>query len=336
MRNVAGAMTAALLMAAAGVAAAQGAIPASPAQETNMSIPNGYTAHASVDLGGRMVNTSGSGAMYNTLVNQRTGPRVLGQTFEMHAMPGKKGMLTDDLKVFTTGFGGDPYNYAKLDASKSKVYEFSGIFRRDRLYSDYDLLANPNLPGGLSISNMVNGVAVPALAWSQVKRSPVMFNIVRRMTDTNLTLRPFDAFTYRFAYSHSTMEGPTLSPSYTILKYNALLRQWERNGSDDYTGHSTGSLRRQPRSPLRCRRITISQTRPSCSIPVHSRFRKRMERLPISATLPALRLTATLPFPVPVIRPAWAADTQARPTTRSSLLRTSPAVCRSSIRLAPW
>jgi hypothetical protein len=236
MRNVAGAMTAALLMAAAGMAAPQGAVPAAPAQETTMSIPNGYTAHASVDLGGRMVNTSGSGAMYNTLVNQRTGPRVLGQTFEMHAMPGKKGMLTDDLKVFTTGFGGDPYNYAKLDASKSKVYEFSGTFRRDRLYSDYDLLANPNLPDRLSISNMVNGVAIPALAWSQVKRSPVMFNIVRRMTDTNLTLRPFDTFTYRFAYSHSTMEGPTLSPSYTILKYNALLRQWERNGSDDYTG----------------------------------------------------------------------------------------------------
>jgi hypothetical protein len=63
-----------------------------------------------------------------------------------------------------------------------------------------------------------------------------MFNIVRRMTDTNLTLNPLDVVTYRFAYSHSTMEGPTSSPSYTIMKYNALLRQWERNGSDDFMG----------------------------------------------------------------------------------------------------
>jgi len=32
------------------------------------------------------------------------------------------------------------------------------------------------------------------------------------------------------------MEGPTLSPSYTIMKYNALLQQYERNGSDDFLG----------------------------------------------------------------------------------------------------
>ena len=34
------------------------------------------------------------------------------------------------------------------------------------------------------------------------------------------------------------MEGPTLSPSYTLMgmKYNALLQQNERNGSDDFLG----------------------------------------------------------------------------------------------------
>ncbi len=63
-----------------------------------------------------------------------------------------------------------------------------------------------------------------------------MFNTVRRMTDTNLTLRPLDQVTYRFGYSHSTMEGPALSPSYTIMKYNALLEQYQRNGSDDFLG----------------------------------------------------------------------------------------------------
>ena len=56
------------------------------------------------------------------------------------------------------------------------------------------------------------------------------------MTDTNLTLAPLSTFTYRLGYSHYTMEGPSLSPTYTILKYNALLRQYQRNGSDDYLG----------------------------------------------------------------------------------------------------
>ena len=91
---------------------------------------------------------SGSGAMYDTLVNLQSGPRVLGETFEMHALPGNKNTLVDDLSAFGSGFGGDPNIFAKLDVSKGKIYEFSGMFRRDRLYSNYDLLANPNIPSG--------------------------------------------------------------------------------------------------------------------------------------------------------------------------------------------
>jgi hypothetical protein len=54
-------------------------------------------------------------------------------------------------QAFGSGFGGDPNNFAKLDFSKGKIYEFSGMFRRDRQYFDYDLLGNPNIPSGQSI-----------------------------------------------------------------------------------------------------------------------------------------------------------------------------------------
>jgi hypothetical protein len=238
VRRVAGAMTVVMLLATAGIALAQDATPAAPAPESKFSTPDGYTSHHTIDMGGRMTNLSGSNAMYDTLVNLQSGPRVEGETFEMRALPGNKHSLFDHLSAFGTGFGGDPNIMAKLDATKGKAYEFSGLFRRDRLYSDYDLLANPNLPSGLSINNNVNGVLTAAAPWSQVNTSPVRFNIVRRMTDTNLTLRPLDVFTYRLAYSHSTMEGPALSPSYTPLnmKYNALLEQYQRNGSDDFLG----------------------------------------------------------------------------------------------------
>ena len=114
----------------------------------------------------------------------------------MHALPGNKNTLVDDLSAFGTGFGGDPNIMAKLDASKGKVYEFSGMFRRGRLYSNYDLLANPNIPSGLSIPIGPSNAPTGTLAWPQVNNSPVMFNTVRRMTDTNLTLRPLDEFTY--------------------------------------------------------------------------------------------------------------------------------------------
>ena len=236
VRRAAGAMALVMLLATAGIAVAQSANPVAPAPEAKFTTPDGFTSHHTIDMGGRMTNRDGSGAMYDTLVNLQSGPRVEGETFEMHALPGKKNTLVDDLSAFGTGFGGDPNIMAKLDASKGKVYEFSGMFRRGRLYSNYDLLANPNIPSGLSIPIGPANAPTGSLVWPQVNKSPVMFNIVRRITDTNLTLRPFDEFSFRFGYSHSTMEGPALSPSYTIMKYNALLQQYERNGSDDFLG----------------------------------------------------------------------------------------------------
>ncbi len=99
-----------------------------------------------------------------------------------------KHTLVDTLSAFGNGFGGDPYNFAKLDFSKGKLYEFSGLFRRDRQYFDYDLLGNPNIPGGQSIPIGPTGAPTGSFAWPQVNQSPVLFNTVRRMTDTSLTL----------------------------------------------------------------------------------------------------------------------------------------------------
>ncbi|MGD0097995.1 MAG: hypothetical protein ABSB60_16010, partial [Terracidiphilus sp.] len=230
------AMAAFVLLVPAGIA--QDAKPAGPAPEAKFTTPEGYTSHHTIDMGGRMTNLSGSSAMYDTLVNLQSGPRVQGETFEMHALPSNKHSLADTITAFGTGFGGDPNIMARLNASKGKVYEFSGLFRRDRLFSNYDLLANPNLPSGESIPIGPANARTGSLAWPLVNNSPVMFNVVRRMTDTNLTLRPLSTITYRFAYSHSTMEGPTLSPSYTLfgMKYNALLDQYERNGNDNFMG----------------------------------------------------------------------------------------------------
>src|ERR1039457_5575387 len=39
-----------------------------------MSVPNGYVVHHSIDLGGRMTGLSGSGRMYDTMVNLHTVP----------------------------------------------------------------------------------------------------------------------------------------------------------------------------------------------------------------------------------------------------------------------
>src|ERR1039457_3562881 len=52
-----------------------------------MSVPNGYVVHHSIDLGGRMTGLSGSGRMYDTMVNLHTGPRGLGEKLRLPPRP---------------------------------------------------------------------------------------------------------------------------------------------------------------------------------------------------------------------------------------------------------
>jgi hypothetical protein len=209
--------------------------PAAPA-----AVQNGYEIHNTADLGGHIAGITGSGAMYDTLVNIHSGPRVLGQTFTMHTVPGTKHPLFDDLTLFSGGFGGDPNNYAKMDLSKGKLYEFSGLFRRDRQYFDYDLLGSVNLPTVQIPYVQTTGVAAaagaPSLAWTQPTDSQVMFNTVRRMTDTSLTILPLSKITFRVGYVKSIFQGPTLSPGRSIGKYDNILDEYVRNSTDDFLG----------------------------------------------------------------------------------------------------
>jgi hypothetical protein len=239
IQRTAGGIGVAILLMTTGSALAQNPTPAAPlpTPEAQITAPEGYTIHQSADLGGHITGLTGSGAMYDTLVNMQSGMRVLGETFEMRALPGKKNTLVDSLSAMGNGFGGDPNNFAKLNFSKGKVYDFTGLFRRDRQYFDYDLLGNPNIPGGQSIPIGPTAAPTGSFAWPQVEQSSVLFNTVRRMTDTNLTLYPLSTVTYRFGYSQNIFEGPSLSPSgYQFAKYDAILREYQRNSNDDFTG----------------------------------------------------------------------------------------------------
>ncbi len=228
-------MVVAMFLAAACIALAQD--PAAPAPGAPVSAPDGYVLHQSIDVGGHMNGLTGSGAMYDTLINQKSGPRVFGETFELHALSANKNPLVDDLKAFSNGFGGDPMNFAKLDFSKARFYEFSGLFRRDRRYFDYDLLGNPNIPGGQTIPIGPAASPTGSIPWPQLNTSAFLFNTVRRMTDTSLNLFPLSQFTLRFNYSHNNMEGPSLSPSgYQLAgSYDVHLFEFQRHSTDDYT-----------------------------------------------------------------------------------------------------
>jgi hypothetical protein len=229
-----------LLTVAVGSALAQTPAP-QPAVPLTLTAPeqaqaNGFLIRQSADVGGRIVGVAGSNAMYDTLVNLQSGPRVFGQTYTMHALPGTTHPFMDSLAAFGNGFGGDPINTAKLSFFKGKQYEFGGTFRRDRQYFDYDLLANPSIPSGIGTPyGMVAGVSTTAsLAHQQIDQSPVLFNTVRRMTDTNLTILPLSKVSFRVGYAQNIFQGPSLSPGFSIGASDLLLSEYQRNSTDDF------------------------------------------------------------------------------------------------------
>lgn len=195
------------------------------AQDTTMPSPGdnirfGYVIHQSVDLGGHIADHSGSGAVYDTMVNLQTGPRILEQSLDLRSVDPSHAILFDHLSTNSFGYGGDPYTVSFLNIAKGKLYDFRGSFRRDRQYFDYDLLANPLIPP-------TSTPFIPILD------SPHLYNTVRRMTDLNLTLIPLGHVSVRIDYNHNVMEGPSNS----TLHYGteALLTQFWRNSIDSWT-----------------------------------------------------------------------------------------------------
>jgi hypothetical protein len=207
----------------ASLAVAVGA--AQDANQTAGTVKYGYAIHQSFDLGGHIAEYSGSDAMYDTLVNIQSGPRILAQSLEMHKVGKTSFPLFDTLSTNSSGYGGDPNNFTYLTMSKGKLYEFHGVFRRDRQYFDYDLLANPLVPAGLTS----NGYTFP-----QVENSPHLFNTVRRLTDTDVTFLPISVVSYHAGYSQNVMEGPTFSSIH--VGADALLNQYWRNSTDTWRG----------------------------------------------------------------------------------------------------
>jgi len=195
-----------------------------PAPEPAAKISHGYMIHQSLEVGGRFTTISGSTAMWDTLVNQGSGGRILGQSLEMHSVDPSKTPFFDTLTTYSTGYGGDPYDVSRLAFSKGRLYDFAGTFRRDRNYFDYNLLDSSLL----STATAANPVLVPE------PDSLHLFNTVRRNTDSTLTLFPLSRISFRAGFNHGTHEGPSFTSVHN--GGDVQLLQWFRNASDTYTG----------------------------------------------------------------------------------------------------
>jgi hypothetical protein len=195
-----------------------------PAAEPKEKMLGNYTMHSSVELGGVITQRDGSSAMWSTMVNEGTGMRVLNESLDLHTVNPSKTPFFDRLSTASFGYGGEPNDVSYLKMSKGRLYDFSGNFRRDRNYFDYNLLANSLLSTATA--------ATPALIAEP--DSLHLFNTVRRNTDALFTLFPISRVSFRVGYNHNTNEGPTYSTVHEGGDVQVL--QWFRNALDTYTG----------------------------------------------------------------------------------------------------
>ncbi|MGC1188731.1 MAG: hypothetical protein WA871_15205 [Candidatus Acidiferrales bacterium] len=167
------------------------------AVESATNPANNYTIQQSIEIGYRDSMIGGNINNYDTFENLGSGPRLLNYTLSMHAV-NHKGILFDDLSFSSFGYGGDPNDVSRLSIDKNKWYDFRAMFRRDKNFWDYSLLANPLNPTG---SN-------PTVA---VLSSPQALDLTRWMQDYDLTLMPQSRFRLRLGYSRNTNQGPATS-----------------------------------------------------------------------------------------------------------------------------
>lgn len=174
--------------------------PATPAQESPPGegvVSGNYNIKQSFELGYRWTDFTGNLFTYGTFVDLNQGPRMLEHTLEMRSL-NHAGSFFDDFYLHSFGYGGDPNNLTRLRMNKNRWYSFTGTFRRNRNFWDYNLLANPLNPP-------TSNPAVP------IVNSPHRFEMTRRNTDLNLIVLPQSPVRFRLGYGRNIMEGPSFN-----------------------------------------------------------------------------------------------------------------------------
>ena len=156
-----------------------------------------YNIHQTIEFGYRNTDVSGNLANYGTFVNLNSGVRLFEHSLDIRPL-NHAGSLFDTLSLYSFGYGGDPNDVTRLRIRKNEWYDFRGSFRRDKYPWNYNLLANPLNPAS----------STPAVS---ITNSPHALDLVRRMSDFDLTLLPQSRVRVRLGYTRNIQEGPSFS-----------------------------------------------------------------------------------------------------------------------------
>jgi hypothetical protein len=191
----------AMALICAGTATAQTQLPeqtlTQTADDSAGRITGNYIIQQSVEFGYRDSLIGGNLNNYNTFENLNSGFRLFDYTVAMRSI-NHQGILFDSLTFSNFGYGGDPNDVSRLRIQKNKWYDFRALYRRDKNYWSYNLLANPLNPTSFN----------PA---TPIVNSPHALDLSRRMQDYDLTLLPESRIRFRLGYSYNVNSGPAFA-----------------------------------------------------------------------------------------------------------------------------
>ena len=226
-----------------------------PSGENQGLDSGGYNIQQTMEVGYRANWVNGNEDTYDTFINLGSGVRLLDYSVEMRSL-GHHGLLFDNLSFSSFAYGGDPNDVSRLRIQKNKYYDFRALFRRDKNFWDWNLLANPLNP------ITTNAAVSPT---TPITSSPHALDLVRRMQDYDLTLFSNSRVRWRLGYSRNRDEGPGF-----FTTDGGTISAFPQNFS--YTTNATAPASismccRAPRFPTTSSLATSSRTTVSPIIP---------------------------------------------------------------------
>src|SRR5574341_1267995 len=142
-----------------------------------------YKVTSSIEIGVRALSVEGSDSKYRSDLNYHPGIRVFDSSFLLRKKD-RRGSLFDELLVNTSGWGGDPQGYTRVNIEKSGIYRFDANVRRLKYFNN--------------LSNLALGQHT--------------YNTRMQFGDYDLTLLPENRkHKFYFGYSRDTIRGPGLT-----------------------------------------------------------------------------------------------------------------------------
>lgn len=110
------------------------------AETGDEEMSDGYNITSSIEVGVRGKRVSGSDEKFQSDLNYRPGLRVFDSSFLLQQKD-HRGQFFDELLVTSSGWGGDPQGYTRVNIEQASIYRFDAKVRRFKYFNNLANLA---------------------------------------------------------------------------------------------------------------------------------------------------------------------------------------------------